>query len=180
MKLKIKTNSKINVGVAIKNLLIISSTSFLCIGCTVYPKTYTYSPSVTVNSSDGTSNITLPNPFAKGTTATSTILTKNTVNSEHQKYNKITPRNISFPFVQIGGNYYYEDDPGSSNLHEENASEQHSYSTDNESEYNQGLSLNEAIDDLEAVVVDGTKSITSQEQSFNRDIDGELGSFIIP
>jgi hypothetical protein len=47
-----------------KILLLIGSLS--CVGCTIYPKTYTYNPVVSINGAKGgDTQISLPSPFAK-------------------------------------------------------------------------------------------------------------------
>lgn len=66
----------------IQNILLLAVASTISVGCTTYPKTYTYSPTVTINGDNSsTTPLVLPNPFAK----TPRAKTEYTFNTTHQE-----------------------------------------------------------------------------------------------
>jgi len=86
-----------------------------CIGCTVYPKNYTYSPTVTVNGSKGETQVTLPNPFAKNSQAESKVRSgRPLISTYYEPTSNRLPPYIPTPYIQTHGTYYYEADPDSS------------------------------------------------------------------
>jgi hypothetical protein len=133
--------------------------SMACIGCTVYPKNYTYSPTVTVNGSEGNTEVTLPNPFAKNHRAESRTKTERPIISTYYEptANHLPPY-IPTPYIQTHGTYYYEADP------------------DSESSYTRSSHQTHATIDQEEL----SRYVVENTRDQSRDIDQELGDFIIP
>ena len=74
--------NRINAMKTLINLTLLLTT-FVTVGCTVYPKNYTYSPSVAVGgSNDG--NLVLPSPFAKTNPKTVETTIEKTLVPRHQ------------------------------------------------------------------------------------------------
>lgn len=74
------------------------------VGCTIYPKTYTYSPTVTVNEdNDSSTPLILPNPFAK----TPRAKTEYNINSSQRinNYQEYPTYNHEETYVFVGPEY---------------------------------------------------------------------------
>lgn len=64
-------------------LVILIVTTVVMVGCTVYPKNYTYSPSVSVGGSNE-GNLVLPSPFSKTNPKTVETTIERTLVPKHQ------------------------------------------------------------------------------------------------
>ena len=85
-----------------KNTLFCLTASTLFVGCTTYPKTYTYSPTVTINGDQtSTTPLILPNPFAK-TPRKTTEYNINTTHSGPQP----SPLTTYVPEPPVSASYY--------------------------------------------------------------------------
>jgi hypothetical protein len=86
-------------------ILLIASTT---IGCTVYPKNYTYNPNVTV-SGNGQPDVQLPNPFAKSHKQQVTVTkTYRTISDESGPEPSVLNTYITPPPHSV--NYYYAEE----------------------------------------------------------------------
>ena len=90
----------------ITNILLLASMSLPLIGCTTYPKTYTYSPTVTINGNNNSSTpLVLPNPFAK----TPRAKTEHNINTTQRIYSyqeQPSPLTARIPEPPVSANYY--------------------------------------------------------------------------
>lgn len=93
--------------------IILSATTALMVGCTVYPKNYTYSPSVSVGGSNE-GNLVLPSPFAKTnpktveTTIERTLVPKPQASYLPPSYEpQPSPLTAHIPEPPVSVDYYY-------------------------------------------------------------------------
>lgn len=74
----------------------------LAVGCTTYPKNYTYSPTVTVNGDNA--NVALPGPFSK----TSPTINSNVRTSSTYYEPQPSPLTANISRPPISSQYYYD------------------------------------------------------------------------
>jgi len=86
--------------------LILVSVILSTVGCTTYPKTYTYSPTVTINGDNNSSTpLVLPNPFAK-TPRAKTEYNINTTQRIYSYQEQPSPLTARIPEPPVSANYY--------------------------------------------------------------------------
>lgn len=84
--------------------ILLASAILTAVGCTTYPKTYTYSPTVTINGdNDSSTPLILPNPFAK----TPRAKTEYNINSTQRisNYQEHPTYNHEETYVFVGPEY---------------------------------------------------------------------------
>ena len=91
--------------------------SALTVGCTVYPKNYTYNPNVTVTGNQNGGDVQLPNPFARSHKQ-HTVIKKTynaTINNLQEREPSVYNTYVTRP--PQTANYYYSDMPDVYQVH---------------------------------------------------------------
>lgn len=85
-----------------KTTLALIAVGTMTVGCTTYPKNYTYNPTVTVNGDNV--NVALPGPFSK----TSPTINSNVRTSSMHYEPQPSPLTAIIPRPPVSAQYYYD------------------------------------------------------------------------